>query len=214
MPHEKIEQIITDFGDLTDDLLALLDDLWLEIDHTNAESIRKGSEKMIDFVSSVKDFQHLRDDIQAKLRGFLPPPEEQPSQPVDQKIKEEMARFDGKEIISLNNYWSYKRPFGFILFGMPYPWRTTWIDLYENFCYALRERDAPRFDSIPDRREIISTQGNPYFSRDSSRLRSPLNVAEGIYAESNLSANLIRDNIQRLLRIFEIPEEELKIYLR
>ncbi|NOS35961.1 MAG: hypothetical protein GQ522_04930, partial [Deltaproteobacteria bacterium] len=149
-----------------------------------------------------------------KLRAFLPPPKEVTATQPDEETTRRLALFDGKETIGLADYWSYKKPFGFILKGRPYPRKRNWIDLYQKLCEVLRELDAERFDSIPDCREIISTHGKPYFSKDHHTLRSPMKVAEGVYAESNLSANLIRDNILRLLKIFEISKEKLTIYLR
>ncbi|MEX2141214.1 MAG: hypothetical protein WD894_18255 [Pirellulales bacterium] len=45
-------------------------------------------------------------------------------------------------------------------------------------------------------------------------MRKALEIADGFYAESNLSANGIRDVIRDLLGAFDIPEENLRIYLR
>jgi hypothetical protein len=45
-------------------------------------------------------------------------------------------------------------------------------------------------------------------------LRKALQVEDGLYAESNLSANGIRDMIRQLLAVFQIPNEEMKFYLR
>jgi hypothetical protein len=39
-------------------------------------------------------------------------------------------------------------------------------------------------------------------------------VKDDIHAESNLSANSIRDLMKKLLETFGIPEAEMKIYLR
>jgi hypothetical protein len=45
-------------------------------------------------------------------------------------------------------------------------------------------------------------------------LRKALEVEPGLYAESNLSANRIRDMIRQLLAALEIPAEEMKFFLR
>jgi hypothetical protein len=45
-------------------------------------------------------------------------------------------------------------------------------------------------------------------------LRTALEIANGIYAEGNLSANAIRDRIKFLLNAFEIDSQEVSIYLR
>src|SRR5258708_1633135 len=45
-------------------------------------------------------------------------------------------------------------------------------------------------------------------------LREPLSVAHGIFAESHYSANSFRDNMRRLVDIFEMQPDQLTIYLR
>jgi hypothetical protein len=41
-----------------------------------------------------------------------------------------------------------------------------------------------------------------------------LAVGEGLFVESNLSANGIRDIIRQLLAAFDIPKDRVKIFLR
>ena len=78
---DKIEQVITDLGDTRDDLTALLDDIWLDIDHTNQASIKNGSERMISTLDAAANFRKAGDELTAKLRGFLPPPLVVPAPP-------------------------------------------------------------------------------------------------------------------------------------
>ena len=51
-------------------------------------------------------------------------------------------------------------------------------------------------------------------SRDPQDLRSAVELTDGIYAEANLSANHIRDQIKVLLDCFGIDHQELIIFLR
>lgn len=41
-----------------------------------------------------------------------------------------------------------------------------------------------------------------------------MKITDSVFAEANLSANNIRDNIVKLLKTFSIPTKEMKIYLR
>jgi len=212
MLAERIESILADLADSNDQLLALLDDLWLDIDHTDPDSIQVGSQRMIGVIDATKTFQTLCGDISTRLKEFLPV--EEVAEPQVVAPKESPTVFNGFDTISLNDQWSYRKPFGFSFQGTPYRGKHNWIDLYEAICLALKKLDSERFNTVPDRREIISTHGNPYFSRDRHRLRNRTEISEGIYMETNLSAKLIRDNIRRLLRIFEVPESDLTIYTR
>jgi len=90
----------------------------------------------------------------------------------------------------------------------------TWRRVYELVCAQLREQDAARFTALPENPDFTTTHGNRYFTRTSEEVRSPAHVGDTIYAEVNLSANMIRDVIRRLLTTFDVPESEMTIYLR
>lgn len=216
---EKIGRIVTELGDTKDDVLALTDELcqelWQKIDRRDAESIRAGSERMIAAVSAVTAFQKSCEDIAAKFRAFLPPVAPTPLAPsAPLQTNKQLEMFAGKEKITLRVSWTYRRPFGFILRGKPYAWRTTWIEVYRDLACALRDSNPQLFDTLPDSTDFISAQGNRYISRDTSQLRVAMKLAETVFAESNLNANLIRDNIARLLHVFGVQESEVEFYLR
>jgi hypothetical protein len=214
MIKDRIDAIIADLGDSNDHLLAVLDDLWLEIDHTDSESIRTGSQRMIGVIDAAKSYQNLCDDLSRRLREFAPKDEAELAAAAAPAPKGKTDVFKSFNVITLNQEWSYKKPHGFMLRGQSFPWKRNWIDLYQGLCEVLRDIDRELFDTIPDRKEIISSHGNPYFSRDPNRLRTSIKVGDSIYAESNLSAKLIRDNIRRLIKIFDIPDTDLTIYTR
>ena len=211
---EKIDRIVTELGDAKDDVLALLGDLWLEIDYTNPESIKAGTARMLPAAEAVTGFQKASESLAEKLRSFIPQPAASqpaaPPPPVDRQIQ----YFADKQKITLQTPWTYRRPFGFILRGKPFPWKKTWIELYEQLLTTLRDSDPKLFDTLPDRSEFISSQGNPYISRDRSALRIPLKITDTVFVESNLNANLIRDNVARVLNVFHIGESEISIHLR
>ena len=62
--------------------------------------------------------------------------------------------------------------------------------------------------------DFISNRGNRTIEHDPSKLRKAMQIADGLYIESNLSANSIRDIIRRVLQQYEIPVEQMKVYLR
>ena len=212
---DKIERIVTNLGDSKEDALALLRDLWHEVDYTSADSIRMASNSMIATAEAVKIFQEASDNLAAKIMGFTElslPEKEKVSQPLSSQ--DLLDLFQGKEMIDLRSSWAYRRPFGFIMSGFPCPFKQTWLDLYFHLLTLLRDLDRTLFDKLPDLPEFTSIQGNPYITRDRNKLRIPMEVAQSIFLESNLHANIIRDNIGQVLKIFTIPESELEFYLR
>jgi hypothetical protein len=216
--NEKIDKIVTELGDAKDDVLALTDELcseiWQKTDRRDVDSIRTGSERMIAAVNAVTAFQKSCEDIASTFRSFFPPPSAVASAPVQTVTDGQLELFRNRVKITLQDSWTYKRPFGFILQGKPYPWRRTWIDLYRDLACALRDRNAEVFSTLPDKSEFISNQGKRYIARGDSDLRIPMRLAEGVFAESNLNANLIRDNTERILDVFAIRPPEIEFYLR
>ena len=77
-----------------------------------------------------------------------------------------------------------------------------------------RLQNPKLFDALPDNANFISNRGNHSFSRSAEALRKTLALPGGIYAESNLSANNIRDCIGRILELFAIPLTACTIFLR
>ncbi len=71
--------------------------------------------------------------------------------------------------------------------------------------------DSARFFDNP---EFVSSRGHHTVTTDSSALRKALEVGQGLFVESNLSANGIRDVIRRLLIAFDIPMDKMQVFLR
>jgi hypothetical protein len=114
----------------------------------------------------------------------------------------------------LNEDFTYKRPYGFVLRSQAYTDIVTWKHLYEAVCRVLAELNPNRWAALPDNPVFLSVQNKKSFSRDRGDLRSPLPLIRGVYTEAHYSANSIRDNLLKLLKEFGIEERELKIYLR
>ena len=212
---EKVGVIITNLGDSKEDVIALLRDLWHEIDYTSADSIHSASGSMVALAAAVETYQKASDNLAAKIVSFNTqsiPALELPALP--ESPSNQLELFNDKEQIDLQTSWAYRRPFGFTLSGKPYPLKQTWIDLYFSLLSILRDSDSNLFDELPDRGEFKNIQGNPYMSRDQSQLRIPMKITDSIFLESNLHANTIRDNIGRVLNAFKIPESQVVFYLR
>ncbi|MFA7172294.1 MAG: hypothetical protein WC340_02560 [Kiritimatiellia bacterium] len=63
-------------------------------------------------------------------------------------------------------------------------------------------------------RDLDNIRENLHFSTKPSDLSKPLTLANGIYAETNLSANHLCKSIQTLLDIFTISSDSITIFLR
>ena len=90
----------------------------------------------------------------------------------------------------------------------------TWRRPYEVTCDHLAEPFSERSDSVAEADNLESSQGNRYFSNDPGELRTPSEVADGIFAEIHFSADDIASRISELLEFFRLDAERFKVYLR
>lgn len=205
---DKIENIIIGLGDSCEDTHALMEDLWAEIDHTNADSIREGSERMIALVTASTGFRTVSEGLAAKLRSFLP------AEPAAGTPPPSGDCFAGQSKIKPSEPWAYRRPSGFVLHTKQYPKLTTWRGLYETLLVVLRDHDPKVFQTLPDQTSLVSRHNKPYFSRDPGKLREALKLTDNLYAEIDLNPNRIAKTISRVLRVMGIAETNISFYLR
>jgi hypothetical protein len=115
---------------------------------------------------------------------------------------------------TLDEDFTYKRPFGFILQDSAIKGLKTWKNMYLHVLNLLRVKDSNKFSVLPKDEKFISKRGNPLFSKTGKDLRVAEKLNEGLFVEVNLSANMIRNNIRELLSYFDIEPLSMKVYLR
>lgn len=205
---DKVEKIIIGLGDNREDTLALMEDLWGEIDHTNADSIREGSERMIALVTAATGFRTVCEELATKLRSFLPAE----AAPVGQTSGNDW--FAGHQRIKTSEPWAYRRPSGFVLHNKQFPKLNTWRGLYESLLIVLRDHDPKVFQTLPDHASLVSRHNKPYFSRDPGKLREALKLSENLYAEIDLNPNRIAKTVARVLRVMGIADTNISFFVR
>lgn len=210
-------QILEDLEAVRENLLALSDDIWLSIDHNDPDSLEEGVQFKRQYNEKMSAFDRLASDLSTMIQQFTSvnlESEEESGLDDQQRNERIIQQLNREEPHSLHEDFTYKRPHGFILAGQGTSGITTWRRFYEIFCQLLLRRDRDRFHALTENPNFISTRGHHSFSRDPEQLRSASQVGDEIYAEINLSANSIRDCIRKLLDTFDIPTDELKLYLR
>ncbi len=215
----RIREILTDLERVRENLLALSDDIWLSIDHNNSDALQRGVEFKLAYNEKMGAFDRLASELSTLVQQFTDVHVEasavEDAKAEDAEANERIIKeLDKEEPHTLAEDFRYKRPFGFVLQGRAFKDIVTWRRVYELVCAQLREQDAARFTALPENPDFTTTHGNRYFTRTSEEVRSPAHVGDTIYAEVNLSANMIRDVIRRLLTTFDVPESEMTIYLR
>ncbi len=218
MTKDKIKEILDLLNTLQEQLLSVPDDMHLNIDPRDNESLQNGYSAIKEFNDTLADYT----EHSVKLAGIIknhfdinPEIEDVETGSDDRRRRDRIVKeLDTTAPHTLDEDFTYKRPYGFILGESAYKGLKTWKNLYINVLHILREKDARRFSTLKQAEEFISSQGNPQFSETEDPLRVGEKVTDGFFAEINLSANNLRNNIKALLEYFKIDPQEMKIYLR
>lgn len=214
---DRTREILEDLEAVRENLLALSDDIWLSIDHNDPEALEQGVEFKRAYNEKAAAFDQVASELSGLIQQYTSVRLEESEQTGgDDREQNEriIAALNREEPHGLTEDFTYKRPHGFILASQAATGVTTWQRLYELVCRQLFARDEGRFRSLIDHSEFISNRGHHTVTTDASSLRKPLSVGGDLYIEANLSANSIRDVLRRLLAAFEIPIEQMQLYLR
>ena len=218
MTHSKIKEILDILNNIQENLLALPDDMLLNIDPRDNESLERGTKFIKEYNQNLDQFIDSSVKIAEQIKSHFainPEEEEVEREAVNRQKRERIIKeLDKTAPHTLDKNFTYKRPFGFILKNSAYKGLKTWKSLYIQILRELKEKDSRRFKKLPDEKRFISKRGNPYFSKNKKDVRIAERVNSEFYVEINLSANHIRNNIKDLLEYFNIDSKELKIYLR
>lgn len=216
--QQRIRTILEDLESVRENLLALSDDIWLSIDHNNNDAMQQGIEFKREYNAKMESFAHIAEDISVMVQQFTnirASAESTESTATSHEARDRViAELDRREPHSLDEDFTYKRPYGYRLGDHAVTGTTTWRALYEDVLRHLRDVDSTLFATLPDREEQISRRGNPHFSRQPDALRVAAHLVDDIHIEINLSAQMIVTMIQTVLPLFGFANTDMTVYLR
>jgi hypothetical protein len=213
----RTRKILEDLEAIRENLLALSDDIWLSIDHNDPEALDAGVEFKRAYNAKAADFDRVATELSALVQQYTSVRLEEAEKTGGTDCVENeriIAELNREEPHYLDEDFTYKRPHGFVLDGQGTTGITTWQRLYELVLQRLHDRDPERFRGLCSDPDFTTNCGNPTFTTDPTKLRKALEVRAGLFVESNLSANGIRDILHRVLTTFAIPTDQLRIFLR
>jgi hypothetical protein len=217
---QPIRNILRDFDNIRENLLAFSDDVWLNIDHNDTQAMKTGivfKEKLnaqLDAFGKLSETMTrlVQEYTQVQTEGEASPETEVGKTAADNtRIIKELNR---SEPHALSEDFTYMRPCGFVLDGKGYQDVTTWTRVYELVLRQLAKKDPVLFKALPENPATITRRDNPHFSRKPAGLRKALALPNGIHAETNLSANDLCTSIRTLLNIFSLPLTSCTLFLR
>lgn len=215
--HEALERI-------NEDLLTLSDDIWLGIDHNDPEALEAGFAMKKHYNEKFAAFGRLSLEIGelllpfAESRGALKTDTEaSPLVTLDDDTERErvIRELDRHQPHGLREDFRFKRPCGMVLEGIPYPNLNTWKGVYRATAAHMAQKNETLYRQLPNASWATTRRGNLVVAQTpDATMRVPEKFAAGLFFEVNLSANMIRDAIQRLLIEFSLKESEVTFYLR
>ena len=218
MTHTKIKDLINQLEQLQEDLMALPDDMLLNIDARDNESIDKGTQFIKSYNENLSGFSEYSAKLVRQIKDYFeinPEMEDiESEQFYENKSSRIIKELDKTQAYSITDNFTYKRPYGFVLGDIAFKGIKTWCSLFSQILKVLAEKKPKQYQELPEAEEFISSRGNPFFSKDPEKLRMPEKTEMGIYAEVNLSANDLMKKLKNVMNFLDVNPENLQIYLR
>ncbi len=159
--EERIRSILSNLEAVREDLLAVSDDIWLDIDHNDSGAVRRGAEfkvayneAMVAFSRTAAELSRLVNDF-AELGDIATPSE--PATSAERERRERITRQLDQEVPhSLSEDFRYKRPHAFKIQDVPFDQTNAWSQVYETLCLYLSHKQPEVFGSFPDLADFTS----------------------------------------------------------
>lgn|SRR5574344_1835427 len=215
---QTVSAILSDLSSVRENLLSLSDDIWISIDHNDTERMKEGVQFKEEFNTLFEQFEQTSQSLSTLIRQFTGVKETDPEKQLKKTDSPENERLiialNKKEPHYLEEDFTFKRPFAFVLKGQAFSGTETWHDVYIQVCVCLAKQNRDTFEKVLTEKTFLSSHGRKYFSRDVADLRMPGKVIDDIYAECNLSANDLAKEMRVLLGVYDINIKDMIIYLR
>lgn len=218
MTNGNIKNILDMLNTVRENMLSLPDDMLLGIDPRDNESLEEGLNFIKSFNTNLDQFTQCVSKIESQIKQHfaMNPEEEEVETGSSSRAKRDriIRELDNATPHSLEENFTYKRPYGFVLEEAAYKGIKTWKNLYFHILEYLKKKNPNKFKALLSDPKFVSKRGNRLFAEDPEILRIGEELKPGFYVEVNLSANHIRNNIQILLEHYDIKSNAIKIYLR
>ncbi|HAT12959.1 MAG TPA: hypothetical protein DCS91_04660 [Microcoleaceae bacterium UBA11344] len=218
--NTRISKIKIALEQLSEDLLDFSDDIWLSIDHNDSEALDFGYRLKKDYNEQVDTFSKVVQNIGSTLAQFenisiLNDSNTPIYDPGHEGKENKTFQYNENQAHSINEDFCYKRPCGMKLENQIYERLNTWKAIYRTTIKHLSHKSPDIFNQLSESGFAKGRRKDKvYVSPTPDSMKCPEKFAGGLYFETNLSANSIRDSIQKLLRVFSIPDSEIVFYLR
>lgn len=214
--NEKVDKILKELTSAREDLWALNDDIWHNLDHSSIDEVQAAAQFQVKYLELLEQFAINSQEITALITQFTGIEAEAPKvvekeNTENQRLIKELNKNTPHEI---TEDFTFKRPTAFIFDGCAYVEMNCWSELFIQFVACLAKKEPAKLMKLADNPDFISKQNRKYYSSSPKELRKPGKVLNDFYVETNRSANDLMKLVVDLLKYFELPLSSVTIFLR
>ncbi|WP_303850302.1 hypothetical protein [Seleniivibrio woodruffii] len=217
MTNVRIKQILDMLDSAGEQLMSIPDDMFLSINPVDNKELEK-VQLIVKFNDSLETFSNVASEVKEQIKSFFlidPENEDIERESSNGKKGERIIKeLDKSESHSIDEDFTFKRPYGFVFDDVACKGLKTWKSLYIQLLKELNNKNPDLFARLPLDENFVSERGNKIFSANTEELRKPEELFPNIFVETNYSAKGIIENIKRILLYFDIQVNDFKIYLR
>jgi hypothetical protein len=220
------------------ELAAVSAEIWRDIDHNDPAGLEKGVAYKQRFNQSRGPLEAAVADMIGLLRDYplggpapgdaVAPPKKTvslaaapasdmasiPAEPSSQAAATVVGAVRKPPAPAVAGDLGQKVPFGFVLGGQTYTSASAWPLFYEALLGELYARAPERLSRLAEDGSRLQRAGKPLFAKLAERLDDPLPVADGLFAEADLSPGDLIEAIKGLLGEIGFPLDSFKILLK
>lgn len=225
--EEMIQVLKSEFPNKTIDLSESLEllkevisDTMTSIEHQSREAfnqrnftIRKHYDELAELIASYEEKIDSTIVLLA-LDNPLPDSLDDSLEEVERRKIPDYSQYtvDTNVVHTLMEDFTHKRPNGFRFRGEQF-YAETWVDMLKQTTELLMNINKNKimsFESNPSMNGKIAK----YFSSTPDLMRKPISIQNGMYLETNQSANTIRNTILKMLRAYGFTMNDYQVFLR
>ena len=216
--QERTRQILDALATAQEQLNEYAVDLWISADRADERGIQTAADAQKALLKAAREFATVAASIDATIRSHYAAVTELPAAGLDEADVVDTSQADDEvdptgQHLSLTMDWTHKRPTAARLGDARRQSVNTWKAVYRWVLQQLYTRNTALFATLPDRPIAMTRRNRILFSRDGKGMLSPIEVM-GVYAESNYSANDLRDRMGELFEIFGVDGAGFSVQLR
>lgn len=195
-----------------DDISSKVGDAFIARDFESIDKYTKLAEKGSKYEDIIEKFIDL---LELENEDNLLKSEDESSYIHEQQSMPNYEEFQVDNSIehALFEDFMYKRPFGFKFVRNNIYEASSWNEVLIKTCEIFYDIDKEKFNDL-EYLPHMNGKKRKHFAQDPKELRKPEKIKDGIFVETNHSANTIRNIIVKLLKEYKFKISDYKIYLR